>query len=142
MMPRVLSLLLLSLTLLTAACKKEDEPTLLGRWYYDSSHVQEFDRNGNLLMERMDPLRSEGKYNATSDTRIDRYDANGQLLSNSEYTREGKVLHIKEIDLMTRRVKDNRDVTIVSITDQYLVWRYTSPNSGYSHYVVVTTFTR
>ncbi|SNR28622.1 MULTISPECIES: hypothetical protein [Hymenobacter] len=56
-MPRFLSLLLLSLTLLTAACKKEEskpKPSIEGRWTLKELVDYEYDAEGKLLTQKSD----------------------------------------------------------------------------------------
>ncbi|MBX0289443.1 hypothetical protein K3G63_03290 [Hymenobacter sp. HSC-4F20] len=56
-MNRLLPLLLLSLTLLTAACQKDEAqpastPTLEGRWQYQTSDGYDYDKTGKVLAHK------------------------------------------------------------------------------------------
>jgi hypothetical protein len=137
---RLLPLVVLSLTLLTTGCQKEDAPSLDGRWRMQTSFYYDYDNAGNRLSGRTDQVDTLGVYHIISANTMDYYDHKDRVLTSSTFTREGNTLHLRSVDLSTQQVT-NRDLTIEELTDQRLTLRFTSPKhpttgayfiSGYS----------
>ncbi|TGE20902.1 hypothetical protein [Hymenobacter metallicola] len=113
--PRFLSFFLLCLTLLTAACKKdttEPEPTLEGRWNFESMTEHSYQADGTHI--KAAPASMLPHYVVVTTTEFSAYhSADNTLIMKSGYTRQGNHIHFLNPSY-------SGDVTITEVSKQRL----------------------
>jgi hypothetical protein len=140
-MPRLLPLLLLCLTLLTA-CKKDaaEPPALEGRWKLQSTYLRDYDQAGILQAEHTFQEDTKGMYEIFSADKISAQAPNATPLT-TDYTREGNVLHLSFFDT-TKGTYLKYDVTIIELTDTKLVYERRGPMPSGWYYLSGSVLTR